>query len=146
MTFDFVQGVWYSNCTFRSFPASWTGILAISYPEYARSQVRSCPAGSKRSLRHGQIFEIVIFSKLVYKDGSDRLIFIRINVPNITISNRYRLYSWSSVTYYWVFSNKIAKQKRKYLKRCNSCAVKLKGSKPTGKTPHLLDIKCLPRR
>ena len=34
------------------------------------------PGGSKRGLRHGQIFEIVIFSKLVYKDGSDRYLYV----------------------------------------------------------------------
>jgi hypothetical protein len=34
------------------------------------------PGGSKRGLRHGQIFEIVIFFKLVYKDGSDRYLYV----------------------------------------------------------------------
>jgi hypothetical protein len=28
LSFDFVQGVWYSNCTF---PTSWTGVLGAVY-------------------------------------------------------------------------------------------------------------------
>jgi hypothetical protein len=40
------------------------------------NQAGADPGGSKRGLRHGQIFEIVIFSKLVYKDGSDRYLYV----------------------------------------------------------------------
>ena len=71
-----VNNFWFCHC---NLPLKMSAVIVCvkntSGNSYFLTFPGADPRGSKRG-RHGQIFEIVIFSKLVYKDGSDRYLYV----------------------------------------------------------------------